>query len=58
MTPTPMQNNLGWGLGDNSGIGGGYDFGPGTVSDFGGVHNNNNNNGYNGGYQKYTQYGA
>ncbi len=38
MTPTPMQNNLGWGLGgDGSGIAGRYDYvAGGTVSDFGG----------------------
>ena len=56
MTPTPMQNDLGWGLGDNSGIGGGFDLIGGTVSDFG-AHpsGNNHNNGYNGGYQKYSQ---
>ncbi len=45
MTPTPIQNNMGWGgMGDNSGFGGGYDFVGGTVSDF-----NVPDHGYNGG---------
>ncbi len=51
MTPTPMQNDLGWNIGDTSGFGGGYDMIGATVSDFGGPPSaNNNNTGFNGGY--------
>jgi len=40
MTPTPMQNNMGWG-GESSGYGGvAYDFIGGTVSDFGALDQN------------------